>query len=156
MYGEFEKVILAANEELMPCPMCGGTVMLIDAGWDWDPASPRHAKYRCMSCGGLFEYYWGADPWKKTPNALQWWNIRADIKPKTCAGYSTEQLLLVADLLKENDIQPEDLRELCNNMKMAVDIAHFRMVRETERHLQEYLARNKQQEDLSNEFRRNV
>lgn len=140
MQTDIEKVITTPNEELRPCPMCGGRVYMLESSWEWGPYDLRHVKYRCSDCGGIFEYAWRTDPHKHVPNAVEWFNTRTAEPLKTCAGYNVEQLLVIAELLKENEITPTRLDQLCDNLGKAVQIAERKFTRDLHRQLQERLA----------------
>lgn len=142
MQNDMEKVITTPDEELRPCPMCGGRVYMLESSWEWGPYDLRHVKYRCSDCGGIFEYAWRTDPHKRMPNGVEWFNTRAAEPMKTCAGYNVERLLVIADLLKENDITPGRLEQICNNLGMAVEIAQRKFTRDLDKQLQERLARH--------------
>lgn len=139
---EMEIVVSTPDEELQPCPMCGGRVSMISSSWEWGPYDLRHAKFRCADCGGIFEYAWRSDPHKRMPNAVEWFNTRAAEPVKTCAGYDVEQLLVITDLLKENDITPGKLEDICHNLGMAVEVAQRKFTRDLDRQLQDILARH--------------
>ena len=142
MQGDIYTVITTKNEDLLPCPMCGGRVYMLESSWEWGPYDLRHVKYRCSDCGGIFEYAWRSDPYKHIPNAVEWFNTRTAEPLKTCAGYDVEQLLVIADLLKENEITPGKLEDICHNLGMAVEIAQRKFTRDLDRQLQERLARH--------------
>lgn len=142
MQNDFEEMIHTTNEALEPCPMCGGRVSMLESSWEWGPYDLRHAKFRCSDCGGIFEYAWRSDPYKPTPNAVEWFNTRTAAPVKTCAGYDVEQLLVIADLLKENEITPGKLEDICHNLGTAVEIAQRKFTRDLDRQLQEILARH--------------
>lgn len=139
MQHEMEKVMGTPNEDLEPCPMCGGRVSMLTSSWEWGPYDLRHVKYRCADCGGIFEYAWRSDPYKHTPNAVEWFNTRTAAPMKTCAGYSVEELLAVADLLKENEITPGKLTQICEDLGKAVYIAQRKFTRDLAKLLQERL-----------------
>lgn len=139
MQNDMEKVITTPDEELRPCPMCGGRVSVLCSSWEWGPYDLSNVKYRCADCGGLFEYAWRSDPYKHTPNAVEWFNTRTAEPLKTCAGYDVEQLLVIADLLKENEITPGRLGQICDTLGNAVQIAERKFARDLIKQLQERL-----------------
>ena len=140
MQTDIEKVISTPSEELRPCPMCGGRVYMLESSWEWGPYDLRHVKYRCSDCGGIFEYAWRTDPGKRMPNGVEWYNTRTAEPLKTCAGYNVERLLVIADLLKENEITPGRLDRICDDLEKAVQIAERKFTRDLALALQERLA----------------
>ena len=132
----FENLPTPAPGELLPCPMCGGRVLIVWASYDWDPVSPEHTKFRCESCGALFEYSWRSDPYKYRPHAIEWWNTRSPAQPWICEGYDVDQLKEVAALLKEQQIAPEHLQQICENINHGRQVAEIKFTREMLQHLQ--------------------
>jgi hypothetical protein len=141
MSSDIEAVIRTPNEALEACPFCGGRVVVVSTAWDWGPYDLRHVKFRCTDCGGLFEYAWRSDPWKRVPHAIEWFNTRTPKPPRTCCGYDTEQLAALAELLRESEITPGLLDQLCHNVAACVELAERRFARDLDRQLQEILAK---------------
>ena len=125
--------------ELLPCPMCGGRVVITEASYDWDPISPERTKFVCEKCKAIFEYVWRSNPHKYTPHAIEWWNTRSAAQPWTCEGYDVDRLKEVAALLKEQQIAPEHLQQICANIDYGVQVAEIKFTREMQQHLQRIL-----------------
>lgn len=122
--------------ELLPCPFCGGRVVITKASYDWDEVSPEHTTFACTSCLAVFEYSWRSDPHKYVPHAIEWWNTRSAAPPWICEGYDVEKLKEVAALLKEQQIHPEHLQQICGNLRYGMQIAEIKFTREMLQHLQ--------------------
>ena len=138
-----DAVIHARNEDLEPCPFCGGRPVVVKTKWDWGPYDLRHVEIRCRKCEALFVYDWRTDPHRRVPHAIEWWNTRtpAQKRPETIQGFYLEDLLAVAALLKENDITVLDLNKLVNNLEKCITIVQQQFARDLDKQLQEYLAK---------------
>lgn len=132
-------VISTPPEQLEPCPMCAGTVEVLSVGGGWGAFDLRHAKFRCRKCGGVFEYAWQSDSYKQQPWAIEWWNTRSPAQLKTCCGYEVEQLISIAQLLKENEITPGQLNLICENLEKAVRLVKSTVIRDIDKQLQTYI-----------------
>lgn len=142
MSSDIEKVIHTPDKDLEPCPFCGGNVRLEQLTFDWGPYDLRESKFRCQDCGGLFEYIWRPSGYKHVPHAIEWFNTRRPAQVKEYQGYSVEELQAVVELLKEQEITPTALADLCHNMSKAIEIAKVKFAHDLHRHLQEITENN--------------
>ena len=100
----------------------------------------KKSKFRCQDCGGLFEYSWRSSAFKRVPHAIEWFNTRRPAQVKEYQGYDVQELAMVAELLKENEITPDDLGRICRNLGDYTRVAERKFARDLLQHLQEKLA----------------
>ena len=132
----FENLPTPEPGELLPCPFCGGRVVITKASCDWNPVSPAQTTFGCQNCNAIFQHSWRSDPYKYRPHAIEWWNTRSPAQPWICEGYDVDQLKEVAAILKEQQITPEHLQQICANMAYAADVLENKFAREMLQHLQ--------------------
>ena len=111
--------------ELKPCPFCGsekvqyGNTYLVWNSW----------YIRCCSCGCRTDALYESADYSVKEKLAEAWNERAEAKKNlTLYGYDIEQLVLFAECCKEVGITNDDLKNVEDCCRLAIDATEKAMV----------------------------
>lgn len=112
------------ESKLRACPLCGGRAGYRVGDESRDTSSWYYIRCQNSTCGcGISVNLSGYQPdYAQQHQAFldRWNNRTADTAE--CEGYNQEQLRTVATMLIENEIEPDEFREIWRLFKSVVDV----------------------------------